>query len=55
MKDIKAMREKAGLSRKYVCDTLQIPYRTLQNWELGDRNISPLSVYALTTFYNTHK
>lgn len=34
---IKEAREEKGLSRKEVCDWLKIPYRTLQSWELGDR------------------
>ena len=34
---IREAREEKGLSRKAVCDWLKIPYRTLQSWELGDR------------------
>ena len=34
---IKETRENAGLSRKRVAELLDIPYRTLQNWELGSR------------------
>lgn len=34
---IKEAREERGLSRKEVCDWLKIPYRTLQSWEIGDR------------------
>ena len=34
---VKEAREERGLSRKEVCDWLKIPYRTLQSWEIGDR------------------
>lgn len=34
---IKIAREKASISRKELSDILKIPYRTLQNWELLNR------------------
>lgn len=34
---IKEARETAGLSRKEMAEVFKIPYRTLQNWELGSR------------------
>ncbi len=34
---IKEAREMAGLSRKEMAEVFKIPYRTLQNWELGSR------------------
>lgn len=34
---IKEAREQKGMSRKEVCEWLGIPYRTLQNWEVGCR------------------
>lgn len=37
MMDIKALRQKYGLSRSELCRFLGIPYRTIQSWELGDR------------------
>ncbi len=36
---IKTAREKSGLTRKEVSELLEIPYRTLQNWELGLREV----------------
>ena len=33
----KAIREQAGMKRKAVSDWLGIPYRTMQEWELGRR------------------
>ena len=35
--DIKLLREKYNLSRKEFTDFFNIPYRTLQDWELGNR------------------
>lgn len=35
--DIKALREKYNLSRKLFTEMFDIPYRTLQDWELGNR------------------
>ena len=34
---IKDMREHAGMTRPDFADAFCIPYRTLQNWELGTR------------------
>lgn len=33
----KAIREKTGMNRKEFSDWLGIPYRTMQEWELGRR------------------
>lgn len=37
-KSIQALREQYGLSRKAFTEKFNIPYRTLQSWELGERN-----------------
>lgn len=37
MEMIKFIRESANLSRKQFSDELHIPYRTVQDWELGNR------------------
>ncbi|MDO4285188.1 MAG: helix-turn-helix domain-containing protein [Eubacteriales bacterium] len=34
---IEQAREQMGMSRKDVSEWLGIPYRTLQNWEIGER------------------
>lgn len=34
---IEEARKKAGMSRKQLSDWLEIPYRTLSNWETGER------------------
>lgn len=36
---IKDLRNETGLSRQEFCDNFDIPYRTLQSWELGDREM----------------
>lgn len=39
--NIKEAREAAGLERKELSNLLGIPYRTIQNWELGLRTPEP--------------
>ncbi len=34
---IKGIRAQSGMTRNEFCDWLGLPYRTLQEWELGDR------------------
>lgn len=34
---IKEARKKQGMTRKEVSEWLEIPYRTLTNWENGER------------------
>lgn len=34
---IKEAREAAGLTRPHMAELFRIPYRTLQNWELNER------------------
>lgn len=38
---IEEARKSKGLSRKDVPEWLEIPYRTLQNWEIGERVCPP--------------
>lgn len=38
MDAIKDLREQSGMSRKEFCEYFEIPYRTLQDWELGSRS-----------------
>ena len=35
---IKEIRKMSGMSRRDFCDTYQIPYQTVTDWELGHRN-----------------
>lgn len=36
-KKLLELREKTGMSRKEFCEYFEIPYRTMQDWELGNR------------------
>ena len=40
---VKDLRKQAGMSRKDFCNSFEIPYRTLQSWELGEREMSDFS------------
>ena len=51
---IKDIREAAGLSRREFCEMLEIPYRTVQDWELGNRQCPPY-VESLIKFYLDHR
>ena len=33
------LREGTGMNRKEFCEYFEIPYRTMQDWELGKREI----------------
>ncbi len=46
---IRAIREYSGMDRKVFCEWLGIPYRTLQEWELGGR-IMPDYVLRLIAY-----
>lgn len=37
MKEIRKMREEAGMTKKMFSDFFGIPFRTLQDWEAGLR------------------
>ena len=47
--DIKALREAHGLTRPAFAERFGIPYRTVQAWELGDREC-PGYVYELIKY-----
>lgn len=33
------LRENTGMTRKEFCEYFEIPYRTVQDWELGNRKM----------------
>ena len=33
------LRKSTGMNRKQFCDYFQIPYRTMTDWELGNRTM----------------
>ena len=37
--EIRELREMTGMNRREFCDYFGIPYRTVQDWEAGKRNI----------------
>jgi DNA-binding transcriptional regulator YiaG len=53
MVDVKALRERHRLSRRAFCDIFEIPYRTVQSWELGLREC-PVWVYKMIEFILNH-
>lgn len=43
------LRTTTGMTRKEFCEYFEIPYRTLQDWELGNRKMPDyLKVYPLS-------
>ena len=36
---IRALRESTGMNRKDFCAFMNIPYRTVTDWELGQRRL----------------
>ena len=44
--DFISLRERAGMNRPEFCEWLGIPYRTVQDWELGNRQ-APFYVFNL--------
>lgn len=44
------LRNKTGMNRKEFCETFQIPYRTVTEWERGTRN-APDYVVRLLEYY----
>lgn len=44
--DFLKIRENTGMNRKEFAEHLQIPYRTVQDWELGRRQ-APVYIYNL--------
>ena len=47
---IKELRERTGMNRKEFCEYFQIPYRTVTDWELGNRH-APDYVLKLLEYY----
>lgn len=47
---IKELRESTGLNRKEFCEKFDIPYRTVTEWERGNRN-APSYVIRLLEYY----
>ena len=52
-KQITELRESTGLNRAKFCDHFQIPYRTMTEWERGNRH-APAYVLQLLEYYIQH-
>ncbi len=42
------LRESTGMTRRQFCDYFGIPYRTLQDWELGNRKMPDYLLRLMT-------
>lgn len=51
---IKELRESTGMNRKDFCSFFRIPYRTVTEWELGNRH-APEYVLRLLEYYIQHE
>ncbi len=47
---MRAIREETGMNRKEFCECFDIPYRTVTDWELGNRH-APEYVLRLLEYY----
>lgn len=47
---IKELREQTRMNRKEFCETFDIPYRTVTEWERGNRN-APSYVLRFLEYY----
>lgn len=52
-KRIIELRESTGMNRKDFCEYFQIPYRTVTEWERGNRH-APEYVLRLLEYYIQH-
>ena len=50
MQKMRALRESTGMNRKDFCAYFHIPYRTVTEWELGNRH-APEYVLRLLEYY----
>lgn len=48
--EIRKLRESTGMNRKEFCECFDIPYRTVTEWERGNRN-APDYVLRLLAYY----
>ena len=47
---LKQLRQQMGMNRREFCETFDIPYRTVTEWELGNRN-APGYVLRFLEYY----
>ncbi len=46
--EIAELRKLSGMKRREFCEYLGLPYRTLQDWELGNRHMPPYVLSLIT-------
>ena len=49
-KRILMLRQRTGLNRKEFCKLVHIPYRTITEWELGNRHAPDYVLFLLEYF-----
>ena len=52
---IKMLREKTGMTRKEFCEYIDIPYRTVTEWERGTRNAPDYVLRLISYYIEMHK
>ena len=52
---IKKLREQTGMNRKEFCEYLNIPYRTVTEWERGTRNAPDYVLRLISYYIEMHK
>ena len=50
--NIRLLRKEKGLTQKQMGEQLNIPFRTIMNWERGVREPSSQNMVALEKFFN---
>lgn len=53
--EMRKLRESTGLNRKEFCEKYGIPYRTMTEWELGQRHAPEYVVRLLEYYIRTEK
>ena len=53
--DFKTLRTESGMTRRQFAEYFGIPYRTVQSWELGDRQCPSYLLELMQYKLNTDK
>lgn len=52
--NLKRLRKSLNLTQEQLAENINIPYRTLLNWELGKREPSARNLCMLSQYFNVH-
>lgn len=52
--NLKRLRKSLKLTQEQLAENINIPYRTLLNWELGKREPSARNLCMLSQYFNVH-